>query len=83
LRNVLERAVLLARGNPLSAEHFSCLQVQAPVHSAESVEAGLGSLELEHIKRVLGSFGGDAARAAKALGISRATLYRKLKKIGN
>jgi DNA-binding NtrC family response regulator len=81
LRNILERAVLLARGNPLSAEHFSCLQVQAPVYPAGSVESGLGGLELEHIKKVLASFGGDAAKAAKALGISRATLYRKLKKI--
>jgi DNA-binding NtrC family response regulator len=83
LRNVLERAVLLARENPLSLGHFSCLQVQVGPQSTGSVETGLDSLELEHIKKVLVSSGGDAARAAKTLGISRATLYRKLKKNGH
>ena len=82
LRNIIERAVLLARSNPLSQEHFNCLQAPAVVQNPETTTRGLGSLELEHIKKVLASSGGDAARAAKALGISRATLYRKLKKIG-
>jgi len=82
LRNVLERAVLLARNNPLSPEHFNCLQVPAGVQTTGSGVKGLGSLEVEHIRKILASSGGDAARAAKALGISRATLYRKLKKVG-
>lgn len=83
LRNVLERAVLLARENPLAREHFNCLQVQAGIQGPGSGGAGLESLELEYIKKILASSGGDASRAAKTLGISRATLYRKLKKIGN
>ena len=83
LRNVLERAVLLARQNPLSPEHFSCLQVGQQAPSSGATGMGLGGLEVEHIRKTLASFGGDAARAAAALGISRATLYRKLKKNGN
>ena len=79
MRNVLERALLLARGNPLSQEHFRGLQNMQDSH-APAPALGLGNLESEHIRSVLQSVGGDTVKAAKALGISRATLYRKLKK---
>lgn len=41
----------------------------------------LDRMERLHIQSVLGRFGGDTRRASEALGISLATLYRKLKKI--
>ncbi|MFC1672135.1 helix-turn-helix domain-containing protein [Planctomycetota bacterium] len=41
----------------------------------------LDGLESAHIQNALDEHGGDVRKAAKALGISRATLYRKLKKI--
>jgi transcriptional regulator of acetoin/glycerol metabolism len=41
----------------------------------------LEELENAHIRKVLDEHGGDVREAAKALGISRATLYRKLKKL--
>jgi DNA-binding NtrC family response regulator len=80
MRNILERAVLLARGNPLSLEHFHGVHDHRSAGPAARPGAGLDDLESEHIKSVLKSAGGDTAKAAKALGISRATLYRKLKK---
>ena len=40
----------------------------------------LEALEDEHIKRAVEHFDGNTQKAAKALGISKATLYRKLKK---
>ncbi len=42
--------------------------------------AGLRSVEAEYVQRVLAEHGNDTSKAAKALGISRATLYRKLKR---
>jgi DNA-binding NtrC family response regulator len=80
LKNVLERALLLAGGSPLSQEHFPGL---GPIHcSAERSPTilHLNQLEQEHIKSVLGRFGGDTEKAAQALGISRAAIYRKLEK---
>ena len=38
----------------------------------------LSDIEAEHINTVLGAYGNNLAHAAKALGISRSTLYRKL-----
>ena len=37
----------------------------------------LETLELEHIRRVLESVGGNKSEAARILGINRRTLYRK------
>ncbi len=82
MRNVLERAILLARGNPLGPEHFPGLGGGvAFVKSPGGDTWDLDGLENEHITRALDKFGGDVRKAARALGISRATLYRKLKKI--
>jgi DNA-binding NtrC family response regulator len=40
----------------------------------------LKHLEEEYIRKEIERAGGDIRKAAQALGISRATLYRKLKK---
>lgn len=75
LRNVLERALLLARGKTLLPNHFPGLDAHrvlisgAPKYVSES--ASLHALLAEHA--------GDKKKTAKALGISLATLYRKLK----
>ena len=43
------------------------------------LSANLLEMEKENITNMLKKFNGDASRAAKALNISRATLYRKMK----
>lgn len=80
LRNVLERAILLSNGKKFSMEHFSCINLihNRPDHILKSNK--LHSIEESHIRSVIKRFNGDTRRAAEALGISRATLYRKLKK---
>jgi len=39
----------------------------------------LAQLEAEHIRRVLVHLAGNTTKAAKALGISRSTLWRKMR----
>jgi DNA-binding NtrC family response regulator len=80
LRNVVERAVLLARGGTLTNEHFPGLA------SGESGSAtgpkrpkGLKDLEKEYLQTLINESGGDLKKVAEALEVSRATLYRKLK----
>ena len=80
LRNVLERATLLARGQPLATEHFSGLDSSQILVDNKRDLKDLVDIEFDHIQRVMKRFGRDTKKAAAALNISRATLYRKLKK---
>jgi len=81
LRNVIERAILLSRGQPLTVDYFHGLDAAAKLEAPDPLPAGKYSdVEESHIRATLKRFQGDTANASKALGISRATLYRKLKK---
>jgi len=86
LKNVLERGMLLAGSRPLSLKHFAFLQAvgaRAPRSSGlEPADWDVQQLEMDHIQQALERFGGDMTKTAKALGMSRSTLYRKLKKQG-
>jgi len=82
LRNVIERAIILAGGDQLVLadlpEEFwhrreSAVQVGARVT--------IDALEAEHIKRVL-AVANTLDEAARTLGIDPATLYRKRQKLG-
>ncbi len=79
LKNVLERALLLSRRGPMGPEHFPGLETQARLGSVgnsrpSSVAPGPAEI-LEAVRHA----GGDTRKAATALGISRATLYRRIK----
>jgi DNA-binding NtrC family response regulator len=80
LRNVLERALLLSRGESFTPAHFPGLET--PTVPWESFPAGQGpaSLQTSRLQTLMKEFGGDKAKVAQALGISKATLYRRLKK---
>lgn len=82
LRNVLERALLLARGHDaIGAEHLPT-EFRASVSPFERRHAPLTLQELErvHIDRTLQHHNGNRTRAAQELGISRATLIAKIKR---
>jgi len=80
LRNVLERAVMLTRGNALTPQLFSGLRGPSRTALLEPV-GGLEGLEMETIRAVLKRSSGNVNKAAKELGISRATIYRKIKRM--
>jgi NtrC-family two-component system response regulator AlgB len=88
LRNVMERAVILARGEQLLPEDFPAelrLPPTAAPGVADSVAAGalvsLEALEEAHLRKVLAQTP-NLSHAAAILGIDQATLYRKRKKLG-
>jgi two-component system, NtrC family, response regulator HydG len=86
LRNVLERACMLADGDTLNERDLATAMpavrdlppVAAPVERPEDLDA----VERQHIVRVLAEVRGNKLAAARRLGISRRTLYRRLERHG-
>lgn len=81
LRNVLERGLILARGGLLTPECFPGLQAGAMASAIPVSTLNLKEVERSKIIAALERYGGNVIMAAKALGISRATLYRRLKEL--
>jgi DNA-binding NtrC family response regulator len=85
LRNVIERAVIVASDDTLRAEHFPEELHATPRIVGERGDvpaATLAELEARHIKRVLSQTGGAIGAAASILGIHRNTLARKVREHG-
>ena len=80
LRNVLERALLVAGNGPIRAEH---LFLQAPAVDASRLTVMGGTLkqmECAYIHHVLRDECGSIERAARRLGIPRSSLYNKMRR---
>lgn len=82
LQHVVERSVLFAQQSAITERD---LQLQPPAASNDVVRDGFEGLTLEqaeiwHIRQTLSRHDGNAIAAAKALGISRSALYRRLGK---
>jgi DNA-binding NtrC family response regulator len=80
MRNILERAVLLAGDQDLAPEHFPGLRSNGFKEPEGFSAAQLESVEANHIRKILGECSEDTEHAARVLGISRASLYRKIQK---
>jgi DNA-binding NtrC family response regulator len=80
LKNMLERALILSRNGPLQVEHFPGLQTPVPKTGPSEGLPDLRKIEDRHILETLDLCHGDKNKAAERLGISRATLYRKLRR---
>jgi len=78
LRNVVERAVVLARGRMIGANELSFLQPE--VEACHFGTMTLKEMEISHIKAALESTDGNISQAARQLGIDRGTLARKMKR---
>ncbi|KPJ77612.1 MAG: hypothetical protein AMJ54_07400 [Deltaproteobacteria bacterium SG8_13] len=94
LRNIIERAILLRQGTVLRpAELLSCRNprladlppsVALPANGQASGAsiAPIKFVEEEHIRQALKVLSNNHSRTARALGISRSTLIRKMKAYG-
>ncbi|GAB3895951.1 sigma-54-dependent transcriptional regulator [Spirosoma agri] len=76
LKNVIERAVILSDGQTLVPDYLP-LDVQSPAGPAAVFSYDLATVEKHHIEQVLRHTSGNKAEAARLLGISLSTLYRK------
>lgn len=89
LRNVIERAVIMVKGNKINLEDLPAElrgQTVAGANGSDtSLQVGslvsMDQLEEAHLRKVLERTS-NLAEAALVLGIDQATLYRKRKKIG-
>jgi DNA-binding NtrC family response regulator len=85
LRNRIERAVALAAGRWIMPADLFPERSERPVMEERFI-ASLGTAredaEKRHIQRALTMTGGAILPAAKALGISRTTLWEKMKRYG-
>ncbi|TGD80763.1 sigma-54-dependent transcriptional regulator [Hymenobacter wooponensis] len=86
LKNLVERAVLVSGKDELGPEDFQAQFQQVPTRQPEPGELPepgtitLDELEAQMIRRTLEHYGGNISRVAKALGLSRGALYRRLEK---
>ncbi|MDR0277819.1 MAG: propionate catabolism operon regulatory protein PrpR [Paucimonas sp.] len=88
LENLVERAALSAPSlgddpgeqllRPLFPELFAHSEQQAPNAAEDLRHVGKRS-EVAHVRKVLADCGGDTHEAARRLGISRTTLWRRLR----
>jgi DNA-binding NtrC family response regulator len=85
LENLIERAFAMGAREQISLTDLPSLSktpmTSTPVTSPESVPA-LADVERELILKALAVFKDDKEAAARALGISRRTIYRRLKEYG-
>lgn len=83
LQHAVERAVIMSEGNILEPHDFFL------PHGEEEREPilGEGNLNLEEtermlVRKVVDKHGGNISKAAKELGLTRASLYRRIEKYG-
>jgi DNA-binding NtrC family response regulator len=85
LENAVEHALTMGRGEILLPEDLP-VSITAPerdiVHEATLDDVTLAEVERRYILRVLEKMGGHQIKTAKALGIDRRTLYRRLRQYG-
>jgi two-component system response regulator FlrC len=79
LQNALQRAAILAGGDPIDARHLELEPALRPRESDAAPSRSLEEAERETIRRILAEKRGNRAEAARALGISPRTLRHKLK----
>jgi DNA-binding NtrC family response regulator len=80
LENVMERAVILARGNMITIGllPFGARRDSLPAQSGAAQLVALDEIERQHITSILKETAFHKSRAAEILGISRKTLDRKI-----
>ncbi|WP_181304908.1 sigma-54 dependent transcriptional regulator [Rufibacter sp. XAAS-G3-1] len=83
LEHVLERASIISENHILQPQDFFFLQMQPPSF-AENVRQthNLDEVERATVVKAMGKHDGNISKAAKELGLSRASLYRRLEKYG-
>jgi two-component system response regulator AtoC len=82
LEHIIERAVILADGDTIDFKHLPRRFQRSNLIAADANKKfmTLAELEKQYILEVLEATGGNKTKTSELLGISRAALWRKLKK---
>jgi two-component system response regulator AtoC len=79
LENIVARAVALAEGKEIQVDDLPQFLISEPTADADALQS-LEEMEHAHIAKVLQKVDGHRDKAAAILGITRSTLWRKMKK---
>jgi DNA-binding NtrC family response regulator len=79
LENVLERAIVLGGNDLISLRDLSVESTAAQGATPQDLRGAVRRFERQHLKEVLAATQADKRKAARVLGISLASLYRKLR----
>jgi DNA-binding NtrC family response regulator len=89
LENVVERGVVLAEGDTITAEDIAAPGADGTSDPLGALRGASGSLQAfldraaaDYIRHTLRSTGGARLAAARQLGVDRTTLYRLIRKYG-
>ena len=82
LQHAIERAVIMSEGSVLNPEDFFFLSEKADVKRDLSENFNLDEVEKIVIQKAINKHSGNISKAAKELGLTRASLYRRLEKHG-
>ena len=87
LQHAMERAIIMSDNNELGAEDFFFLNHDRSSATDSSGSASTDNLNLDEIEKsaiekAISIHGGNISKAAKELGLTRASLYRRLEKHG-
>ena len=81
MEHAIEKAVIFSEGATLSGEHFQFSR-KALAPNLNTTVGTIEEMEVQMIKRAIERNEGNLSAVAMELGITRQTLYNKLKKFG-
>jgi two-component system nitrogen regulation response regulator NtrX len=86
LRNMMERVVIMVDADAIDVDHLRPLLLQTSsddvLPSGGTLREHLENFERSSIEKALAASRGNIAQAARALGLDRANLHRKLRRFG-
>jgi len=82
LQHAVERAVIMGESNVLLPQDFFLSQMDDKDTTNISTSTNLEETEKMLIRKVVDKYGGNISKAAKELGLTRASLYRRIEKYG-
>ncbi|HEY9116739.1 MAG TPA: sigma-54 dependent transcriptional regulator [Roseivirga sp.] len=82
LQHAIERAIIMSEGNVLMPDDFFFLVQKADNQTETADNLNLDEVEKNVILRAINKHSGNISKAAKELGLTRASLYRRLEKHG-